>query len=122
MRQKVREGAFDLMALLGVLYAADELDLLPWDTNPYGSLEEREEANEQVRRGEGLPNKPKVIDAVRAFLAKRSAGRAGKEGAPEDEKERRGAPTLPPLPQLPQVDLGKVAAWLEERLLPGKAV
>ena len=121
MRQKVREGAFNLMALLGVLYVADELDLLPWDTNVYGSLEEREEAQEQVRRGEGLPSKMKLSDALKALFAKRDA----KGGAASDEKESRGAPKLPPLPEMPEMpempELGKLVAWLEEKLLPGKA-
>lgn len=121
VRQKVREGAFNLMALLGVLYAADELDLLPWDTNVYGSLQEREEAKEQVRRGEGLPSKMKLSGALKALLAKRDA----KGGGASDEKESHGAPKLPQLPPLPEMpempQLGKLAAWLEEKLLPGKA-
>ena len=121
IRQKVRAAAFDLMAIMGVLYGLDGLDLLPWDTNNYGSLEQREEAKEQVRRGEGLPSKMKLSDALKALFAKRDA----KGGAASDEKESRGAPKLPPLPEMPEMpempELGKLVAWLEEKLLPGKA-
>ena len=133
IRQKVRAAAFDLMAIMGVLYGLDELDLLPWDTNNYGSLEQREEAKEQVRRGEGLPSKPKVADAVRAFLTKRQAAKpddkAGEQGGQGEEPWHAKLPKLPKLPNMPNmpelpglpgVDLGKMTAWLEERLAPGK--
>lgn len=43
-RAAVRDVARQLLNLLGVLWLADQADLLPWDTTPYGSLAEREAA------------------------------------------------------------------------------
>lgn len=43
-RAAVRDVATQLLDLMGVLWLADQADLLPWDTTPYGSLAEREAA------------------------------------------------------------------------------
>ena len=41
------------MNLYGLLWVADLAGVLPWDTTPYSSLAEREEAHEQLAAEEG---------------------------------------------------------------------
>ena len=75
IRDQIHKRAFDLTAILGVLYLADELDLLPWDTTNYGSVKEREEADERRLRGEAPKRQPfaskkPLAAALKTLIAK----------------------------------------------------
>lgn len=76
-RAQVREGAREILNIMGVLWLADCFDVLPWDTTPYGSWAEREKAQEE--RAKGVSTKParKALDSLLAAMAK-------KRGSPED--------------------------------------
>lgn len=63
IRAQVREAAIVVRNVCGALFIADELDLLPWDTTPYGSLKEREEAMEMRAMGESPPTRRKPVGA-----------------------------------------------------------
>ena len=67
-RAAVRDVATQFLNLLGVLWLADQADLLPWDTTPYGSMAEREAA----QRG-GRKVKKKLLGQLRSKLEKKKA-------------------------------------------------
>lgn len=104
-RAKVRDVFFRYVGLVAAIYGADQLDMLPFDLTGYGSIKEREEANEARMRGEAPPEKP-LAAALRSLIARvkaagdayrspgsgaegaRGAGGAA-EGGPQDEELRR---------------------------------
>ena len=75
-RAAVRDVATQLLNLLGVLWLADQADLLPWDTTPYGSIAEREAAQ---RGGEKV--KKKLLGQLRSALEKKKKAPARREAA-----------------------------------------
>ena len=75
-RAAVRDVATQFLNLLGVLWLADQADLLPWDTTPYGSIAEREAAQ---RGGEKV--KKKLLGQLRSALEKKKKAPARREAA-----------------------------------------
>jgi hypothetical protein len=82
-RAAVRDVATQLLNLLGVLWLADQADLLPWDTTPYGSIAEREAAQ---RGGEKV--KKKLLGQLRSALEKKKKAPA-RRVEQDDEALRR---------------------------------
>lgn len=66
---KVRSAASSLLSLYGILYVADQFDILPWDTTAYSSLAERDEAQEKRARGEAVPTKKPLRDTLERMIA-----------------------------------------------------
>lgn len=93
-RAAVRDVATQFLNLLGVLWLADQADLLPWDTTPYGSIAEREAAQ---RGGEKV--KMKLLTRLRSTFEKK------KKKAPTVLKRRVAAGELRACPALPPVAL-----------------
>jgi len=81
-RAAVRDVATQFLNLLGVLWLADQADLLPWDTTPYGSIAEREAAQ---RGGEKV--KKKLLGQLRSALEKKKKAPARR--VEHDEALRR---------------------------------
>lgn len=87
-RAAVRDVASQLLNLLGVLWLADQADLLPWDTTPYGSLAEREAA----QRG-GAKVRKKLLARLRSAFEtmgqKKKKTQKGARRVEHDEDLRR---------------------------------
>ena len=63
---QVRAGAIAACALSLVAFVADQLGLLPWDTTPYNSIEEREEAQAEGRGGNAKQRREAAEEDERA--------------------------------------------------------
>ncbi len=74
-RAAVREFAKHWLNIMGALWLADQADLLPWDTTPYGSLAEREAAQRDgvTKRKKLLPQ---LYDAIVAKKEKNKGRKA----------------------------------------------
>ena len=82
IRAKVHDAAILVRNVFGVLYLADQFDMLPWDTTSYGSVAEMEAAKEKRARGE-VPEKgqkPLALFAKKVIAKVDEA--SDKEGSP----------------------------------------
>ena len=70
---------------------ADQLDLLPWDSTPYGSLSEREEGRKAWLARDGKSTKPARVwlDKMLASRRGKPKGVAGSKGGEKEEALRR---------------------------------
>lgn len=86
-RAAVREFAKHWLNIMGALWLADQADLLPWDTTPYGSLAEREAAQRDgvTKRKKLLPQ---LYDAIVA-KKKKNKGRKAPVRVEQDVALRR---------------------------------
>eukprot|EP00322_Chrysochromulina_rotalis_P014438 CAMPEP_0115864400 /NCGR_PEP_ID=MMETSP0287-20121206/19183_1 /TAXON_ID=412157 /ORGANISM="Chrysochromulina rotalis, Strain UIO044" /LENGTH=412 /DNA_ID=CAMNT_0003318873 /DNA_START=30 /DNA_END=1268 /DNA_ORIENTATION=+ len=75
-RAKIRSAAFGWLNLLGMLWVLDLNHMLPWDTTPYGSVAEREEA---ARSGERKAS-VQPFEPLHALLRKRKPSKS-RQGA-----------------------------------------
>jgi hypothetical protein len=93
-KQEVREAAWMVLNLSGLLWLADLAGLLPWDTTPYNSLAEREKRRDERSRAE--------------------ARGEDEEATKLGRRPRRGRPSsasLPPALTKKQEALRRVLGW-----------
>lgn len=81
LKAKIRDGAWTTMNVMGVLWVADQFGMLPWDSTPYASLEQREEA-QRKRREEGEAHEQRVPPAARMLNQLKSMASARSDRTP----------------------------------------
>ena len=90
-RAKVRDAAFVLMNLYGLLWVADLAGVLPWDTTPYSSLAEREEAQRSGQRSGEARGSRRLFAQLRSMSEK--SRRGAKSKASKASKAAHGSVT-----------------------------